>query len=172
MRADKIRLSYTDPMTGHAPAGSQDRDTAYADIDVVLVVRHPHRSRTGLWSAQPYMNHLHASAYTTWAQHLNGEPGGGGLIFAHIRRRDLLEQIAQTVGTEEWARGRGAWMRLPRDRWWSGRRFRPVRSGPRRWWALPADPNRDTQRGPWPSERAVLDALDSVDDAALPLDFQ
>ncbi len=148
MRAGDIRLSYTDPMTGQAPRSTRYRETQYADLDgVVLVVRHAHRSRSPLWSAKPYMDHLHGSAYAAWAQHLKAGTGHG-LVFAHIRRRDLLEQIAQTVGTEEWVHARDAWMSLPRDRWWSGRRFRAVRSGPRRWWALPADPNRDTQRGP------------------------
>ncbi|WP_030372380.1 hypothetical protein [Streptomyces rimosus] len=159
MRPADICLSYTDPMTGQAPRSTRHRETRYADIDgVVLVVRHAHRSRSGLWSAEPYMDHLHGNAFATWAQHLK-DGTGGGLIFAHLRRRDLLEQIAQAVGTEEWVRARDAWMGLPRDRWWSGRRFRVVRRAPRQWWALPTDPATDGERGPWPSKRVALDAL-------------
>ncbi|MER5301401.1 hypothetical protein ABT039_18265 [Streptomyces lasiicapitis] len=159
MRADEIRLSYTDPMTGQAPRSTKYREKQYADLDgVVLVVKHAHRSRNPLWSAEPYMDHLHGSVHATWAQYLSTEPGGG-IIFAHIRRRDLLEQIAQAVGTEEWVRGRDTWMSLPRDRWWPGRHFRVVCRGPRQWWALPTDPNRNAERGPWPSERAAHAAL-------------
>ncbi|MFJ4342662.1 hypothetical protein [Streptomyces sp. NPDC088915] len=162
MQAADIHLSYTDPMTGRAPRSTRYRDTQYADLDgVVLVVRHAHRSRTGLWSAEPYERHLHGSAYAIWAEHLK-DGAGGGLIFAHIRRRDLLEQIAKAVGTEEWIKAREAWMSLPRDRWWSGRRFRVVRRAPRQWWALPTDPARDAERGPWPSEQAALADLDTI----------
>ncbi len=159
MKGADIHLSFTDPMTGQAPRSTRYQETQYTDLDgVVLVVRHAHRSRSPLWSAEPYMGHLHGSAHALWAQHLEGGTGGG-LIFAHIRRRDLLEQIAQAVGTEEWVRGRDAWMSLPRDRWWSGRRFRVVRRAPRRWWAVPTDPSRDADRGPWASERAALEAI-------------
>ncbi|WP_234433945.1 hypothetical protein [Streptomyces rimosus] len=52
-------------------------------------------------------------------------------------------------------------MGLPRDRWWSGRRFRVVRRAPRQWWALPTDPARDDERGLWPSKQAALDALNT-----------
>lgn len=160
MRADEIHLSYTDPMTGEAPRSTQYRETQYADIDgVVLVVKHAHRSRSPLWSAEPYMGHLHDSAFAMWAQYLKTQSGDSGLIFAHIRRRDLLEQIAQEVGTEVWIRGRSAWMGLPRDRWWSGPRFRFVRRDPREWWAVPADPAKDDECGPWPSERAARAAV-------------
>ncbi|MFD3514826.1 hypothetical protein [Streptomyces sp. NPDC058657] len=158
MRADEIRLSYTDPMTGQAPRSTRCRETQYADLDGVVLVIHSDQSRNPLWSAAPYLDHLHGSAYATWAQYLSAETGGG-LVFAHIRRRDLLVQIAQAVGTEEWARGRDVWMSLPRKRWWSGRRFRVVRRAPRQWWAVPTDPTRDAERGPWPSERAALDAV-------------
>ncbi|MEU2899637.1 hypothetical protein ABZ690_08075 [Streptomyces sp. NPDC006967] len=159
MKASDIRLSFTDPMTGQAPASTRYRETQYVDLDgVVLVVRHAHRSRSPLWSAEPYMGHLHGSAHASWAKHLQAGTGGG-LIFAHIRRRDLLEQIAQAVGTEEWVRGRDAWMSLPRNRWWSGRRFRVVRRASRQWWAVPTDPSRDAERGPWTSERAALEAI-------------
>ncbi|MFD5079599.1 hypothetical protein [Streptomyces sp. NPDC058371] len=104
------------------------------------------------------MGLLDSSATAVWTQYLK-EESDGEIVFAHIRRRDLLEQIAQTVGTEEWTRGRDTWMILPRDRWWSGRRFRVVRRAPRQWWALPTDPSRDAEPGPWPTERAALDAI-------------
>ncbi|RLU79929.1 hypothetical protein CTZ27_35855 [Streptomyces griseocarneus] len=156
MRGDEIHLSYTDPMTGQAPRQQRYREVQYIDVDgVVLVVHHYHRSRAPEWSAKPYVNHLSSDAYVTWVKHLSTQPGGG-LVFAHVRRRDLLAQIVKAMGGEEWVRSRDFWNALPRDPLWSGLRFRVVRRAPREWWALPANPMKDAERGPWPSERAAL----------------
>ncbi|WP_413100832.1 hypothetical protein [Streptomyces sp. Inha503] len=153
MKADEIHLSYTDPLTGQAPHQKRYREVQYADIDgVVLVVHHYHRSRYPEWTAKPYMGHLSSEANVTWVQHLSAHPGCG-LIFAHIRRRDLREQIANSVGTEEWTRGREAWLALPRDPRWDGPRYRIVRRAPREWWGMPSDPNWHEPVGPWGSER-------------------
>ncbi|MCX4677687.1 hypothetical protein OG413_20660 [Streptomyces sp. NBC_01433] len=155
-RTDKIRLGYTDPMTGQPTQEKQYREVEYADIDgVVLVVHHYYRSSAPKWTARPYMDHLSPDAYASWVQHLSTHPDSG-LVFAHIRRRDLLAQIAKDIGSPDWTLGRNAWMALPRDPRWAGLRFRLVRRAPQQWWALPADPSRDTERGPWPSERTAL----------------
>ncbi|MEV0437677.1 hypothetical protein AB0I84_21170 [Streptomyces spectabilis] len=159
MRADEIHLSYTDPMTGQAPRHKRYREVQYVDIDgVVLVVHHYHRSRAPQWTAKPYMDHLSAEAYAAWVQHLSTQPGSG-LVFAHIRRRDLLGQIAKEIGNEEWKRGRDAWLALPRDPQWSGPPYRVVRRAPKEWWGVPSDPTRHQPSGPWHSERAARAAL-------------
>ena len=110
MRAQDIRLSYTNPITGQTEARSNGRQ--YVEIDgVVLLVTHYYRSRTPDWSAEAYTDHLQPAAVLTWAK------TGNCFGFAHIRRRDLLEQIATCVGTEEWQTKRTALLALPKRRW-------------------------------------------------------
>lgn len=147
MEADEIRLSFTNPITGRTMA--RDWGEQYVEIDgLVLVVKHHYRSRSPLWSAELFTDHIEVMPMVEWAQ------SGGLLTFAHVRRRQLLEQIAEYVGTDEWKEKRAGWMALPRKRGWAGT-WRIVRRGPRDWWALPNDPVREAERGPWPSERAA-----------------
>lgn len=107
MRAEDIRLSYTNPITGQTEPRSNGRQ--YAEIDgVVLVVKHYYRSRTPDWSARAYTDHLDSAAVLEWAR------AGNALGFGHVRRRNLLEQIAACVGTEEWQQKRDALLAIPR----------------------------------------------------------
>ncbi|MGA5127774.1 hypothetical protein ACPCAG_31290 [Streptomyces pseudogriseolus] len=147
MRAEDIRLSYTNPITGVTVA--RDWGKRFTEIDgVVLLVEHHYRSRGDLWSAGLFTDHLEVMPMVEWAQ------SGGLLTFAHVRRQQLLAQIANAVGTDEWKTKRDRWLALPRKRGWAGT-WRIVCRGPRDWWALPNDPGRDAERGPWPSERAA-----------------
>ncbi|MCL8016950.1 hypothetical protein [Streptomyces sp. AS02] len=107
MRAQDIRLSYTNPITGCTEARSNGRQ--YVEIDgIVLVVNHYYRSRTPDWSARAYTDHLDSTAVLEWAK------AGNALGFGHVRRRDLLEQIAASVGTQEWQQKRDALLAIPR----------------------------------------------------------
>ncbi|MFC9280922.1 hypothetical protein [Streptomyces collinus] len=146
MRAEDIHLSYTNPMTGQTV--SRDWGERYTEIDgLVLVVEHYYRSRSA-WTAHLFTDHIEAMPLADWAR------TDGHLTFAHVRRRELLQQIAECVGSEEWREKRARWMALPRKRAWRNR-YRIVQRGPRDWWALPADTVRDSERGPWPSESAA-----------------
>lgn len=110
MRAKDIHLSYTNPLTGRTEARSNGRQ--YVQIDgVVLLVTHCYRSRIPDWTAEAYTDHLDPAAVLTWAT------SGNAFGFAHIRRRDLLEQIATCVDTEEWKQKRTALLSVPQRRW-------------------------------------------------------
>ncbi|MFJ4988677.1 hypothetical protein ACIP9H_33370 [Streptomyces sp. NPDC088732] len=152
MRAEDIRLSFTNPIYGEAPRQRRYQELQYVEIGgVVLQVHHFHRSRSPLWIAKPYQDHLHRDAFKDWPVRVEQM---SGVQFAHIRRRALREQIAAAVGTEEWERGRAVWLSLPRQPEMRGT-YRVVRRGPRDWWAVPNDPTRDEEQGPFGSERAV-----------------
>jgi hypothetical protein len=148
VRPEDIRLSYTDPITGRRYGPDWGRQ--FTEIDgVVLEVKHDYRVWRGRgWSAEAYTDHLEVGPLVEWAE------AGHAFGFAHIRRAALLEQITKYVGTEEWERKRAAWLAVPRKREWRGT-YRIVRRAPRQWWALPNDPTRDSERGPWVSERAA-----------------
>jgi hypothetical protein len=107
MRAEDIHLSYTNPITGRTE--TRDNGRQYVEIDgLVLVVTHYYRSRTPDWSARAFTDHLDSLAVLEWAK------AGNAIGFAHVRRRDLLEQIAACVGTEEWQQKRDALLAIPR----------------------------------------------------------
>lgn len=110
MRSEDIHLSYTNPITGRTEVPSNGLQ--YVEIDgVLLVVKHHYRSRTPDWAAEAYTDHLDSAAVLEWAK------AGNAFGFAHIRRRNLLEQIAACVGTEEWQQKREALLAIPRPRW-------------------------------------------------------
>ncbi|AKN68689.1 hypothetical protein QR97_01695 [Streptomyces sp. PBH53] len=147
MKADDIRLSYTDPITGRRARPTDGLQ--YVEIDdVVLVVRHLYRARHPDWSARVYIDHLEPRPLLEWLR----QPDGG-LGFAHVRRAGLLRQIAACVGTPDWNRKRAEWLALPRERERVTRTHRVVRRAPRSWWGVPNDPNRHKALGPWLSER-------------------
>ncbi|PRH78386.1 hypothetical protein C6N75_15235 [Streptomyces solincola] len=149
MKAEDIRLSYTDPITGvRAP---RDAGRQYVEVDgVLLVVTHVYRSR-GFpdWSAEAYTDHLESRAHLEWAK------GGNAFGFAHIRRRDLLAQIAAYTEIKDWAEKRAAWLAVPRNRWKPTRRYTIERRGVGDWWAAPRFPERDRERGPYLSEETA-----------------
>ncbi|WP_433860253.1 hypothetical protein [Streptomyces kronopolitis] len=123
---------------------------------MLLVVKHFYRSRTPDWSAEAFTDHLKSSAHVEWAK------AGNAFGFAHIRRRELLEQIAACVGTEEWTQKRAAWLAVPRDRW-APRRYTIERRGVGDWWAVPRYPQRDRVLGPYLSgETARADLGDAA----------
>jgi hypothetical protein len=149
VRPEDIRLSYTDPVTGRVRA--RDWGEQYVVIDgVVLVVKHIYRARSGqCWEADAYTDHLESRAHLEWAK------GGNAFGFAHIRRRDLLAQIAAYTEIKDWAEKRAAWLAVPRDRWRPPRRYTIERRGVGDWWAVPRFPERDRERGPYLSEETA-----------------
>ncbi|MEU6632928.1 hypothetical protein ABZ905_32280 [Streptomyces parvus] len=148
MKAEDIRLSYTDPITGVMEPRYAGRQ--YVEVDgVLLVVTHIYRGRVRDWSAEAYTDHLESRAHLEWAK------GGNAFGFAHIRRRDLLAQIAADIGTKDWAEKRAAWLAVPRDRWGPTRRYTIERRGVGDWWAVPTFPERDRERGPYLSEETA-----------------
>ncbi|MER7497100.1 hypothetical protein ABT033_31445 [Streptomyces pharetrae] len=152
VRPEDIRLSYTDPVTGRVRA--RDWGEQYVVINgVVLVVKHIYRARSGqCWEADAYTDHLETMPMVEWAK------AGGHFGFVHVRRRLLLEQIAREVGTQEWQQKKAAWLAVPRSRRVS-RRYRVEWRGPGEWWAVPAYPQRDRERGPFASREAALAEL-------------
>lgn len=147
MKAEGIRLSYTNPITGER--ASRDAGRQYVEIDgVLLVVTHVYRSQLPDWSAEAYTDHLESRAHLEWAE------AGNAFGFAHVRRRNLLAQIAADIGTEEWKQKRDAWLAVPRDRW-APRRYTIERRGVGDWWAAPRFPERDRERGPYLSEETA-----------------
>ncbi|MFZ3557127.1 hypothetical protein [Streptomyces sp. BH055] len=147
MQAEEIHLSYTNPVTGER--SPRDTGRQYVEIDgVLLVVTHYYRSRTPDWSAEAFTDHLESRGHLEWA--LAGHAFG----FAHIRRRDLLAQIAACVGTEEWVQKRAAWLAVPRARRVS-RRYTIEQRDCGQWWAHPRYPQRDQALGPYPDKETA-----------------
>ncbi|MFJ5926622.1 hypothetical protein ACIQF6_28865 [Kitasatospora sp. NPDC092948] len=108
MQQTNIHLSRTDPVTGATEAADWGRE--FTEVDgVVLVVKHTYRGATRhqFWRAEAYTDHIAAAGFQEWAQ------AGHGFGFAHVRRKLLLRQIADLVGTEEWAAKRAAWLAAP-----------------------------------------------------------
>lgn len=149
MQPDEIRLSYTDPITGRRVG--KDWGRQFVEIDgVVLVVKHIYRARSRYqwWDAEAYTDHLESGAALEWAK------GDNPFGFTHRGRADLLRQISECVGTEEWTRKRAAWMAVQRERRWSGT-YRVVHRDRRQWWVVPNDPVRDVERGPFASKEVA-----------------
>jgi hypothetical protein len=99
-----MRLSYTNPITGHRV--SRDAGVRYLQIDgVVLEVRHYYRSRDA-WSIHAYRDHFSTDVALDWVR------SGKDIVIADVRRKGLLDQLARYINSDEWATKRQSWLNL------------------------------------------------------------